>query len=187
MTTTVDEKSTKELTWKGLIKEALRVRDESNLAGHTSALRAAISPASETFAFAYTEKYLSRLKPVQRAAARRAAAICASSKGAKQPDKQADGKPTFKPIGRSIGDLKNRSGGAGDSIASQINSLPLLDMESAATVLGLLIQRCAAKGITVDYFDLARTLINWGNGINEKSRNTRGNVVAAFHQVSNNK
>lgn len=188
MTETVETTDApKVLDWKGLIREVLAKRDNPVFAGQTSAFRTGISPASEIFAFGHTEKYLAYLKREKRPAARRAAAICAFSKGANQPKLNKDGKYPYRPIGHSLRDLKDKGGGGGNAITMQVNSLPLLDMESAAVVFGLLVKRCAAEKITVNYFDLARTLINWGNGISPESRETRSDVVAAFYQQTDKK
>ena len=63
----------------------------------------------------------------------------------------------------------------------QINSLPMLDVEQAANVFGLLIGRCSDNGVTVNFYDVAATLIDWGSGSTQSSQKTRSQILTAFY------
>lgn len=178
--------------WRRLISLAVTRRTQSRYAGYTAALRGAAVSATERNAFAHTEPYLSSLNQRQRVGARRAAGICAASPGAHQPSRKGDGKSPYRPIGQSLRDLYvvvnkadpstlDGNGVVNNAMLMQINSLPMLDVEQAAAVFGLLVSRCSDHGITVDYFDMARTLIDWGNAISTKSQQSRSRVLTDFY------
>lgn len=179
--------------WEDLIGAVLTQRDATRGGAFTAAIRAALTPATENQALGYTEAFLADLRPVQKIGARRAAAICAANPHARQPA-HPDGKRPYRPVGHSLRDLymsenNNRAPATLDNTGAtvqnallmQINSLPMLDVESAANVLSLLISRCNQKNITVDYYRLARTLIGWGNGITPASQQTRSQVLTDFY------
>lgn len=169
---------------EALIATLLAKRDNPQHAGYRNAVRAAISPASEHFAYAYTERYLPNWMDADaKTGARRAAAICASA-GATQYDAK------YRGLGHSLRDLTKSATGSypGDSNAShaivaQISSLPMLDVENAATVIGLLVKRCAGAGITVNHYSLMRTLSTWGDGITDQSLATRSKLIADFYDA----
>lgn len=182
--------------WRGLIAEVLARRDSTHSGGYRSAMAAARIPATEVNALAYTERFLSALNRDQKIGARRAAGICAATSGAHQPRPDETGKHPYLPIGQSLRNLYIAVNGTNpasldgkgnvvhNALLAQVNSLPMLDVELAAATFGLLIDRCAAKHINVNYFDLARTLIHWGNGITLQSRDTRSAVLTAFYTPS---
>lgn len=178
--------------WRTLIGLAVTRRTQSRYAGYTAALRGAAVSATEKNAYAHTEPYLSSLTQRQRVGARRAAGICAASPGAHQPARKEDGRSPYRPLGHSLRDLYmavnktapstlDGNGIVNNAMLMQINSLPMLDVEQAAAVFGLLVTRCSNNGITVDHFDVARTLIDWGNGISTNSQKTRSQVLTAFY------
>lgn len=174
--------------YRRLISEVISRRNDPRSNAWTSAVRTALTSATEMNALGYTERYLADLSPRQRTGGRRAAAICASNAGA--PPASGD---FYLPIGRSLRNLYKALNGADPSILDsgghvsnnamlmQVNSLPLLDVEQAANVFGLLIGRCADKGIAVNYYDLAATLIFWGTGATPQSQRTRSAVLTAFY------
>lgn len=180
-------------TWRHLIGEVLARRESPRGGGYLAAMRAAAIPATEVNALGYTERYLSTLRTDQRTGARRAAGICATAVGARQPQRGENGSRTYRPIGASLRDLYVKVNGSAPSsldssgnqvnnaMLMQINSLPMLDLETAAATFGLLIDRCSAHHISVDYYDLAYTLINWGNGISPASQQTRAKVLTGFY------
>lgn len=184
-----DTSEVKTQDWKSLIGRVLALRDDPRNAGTIAGFRAGISPSSETFAMGYTDRFLSDLSLTQRSAARRAAAICASNPRVRQPENQAGEKAAYRPLGHSLRDLvKRESNGypspeSPNAITMQVNSLPLVDAETAATIFGLLVSRCAEHNIAVDYYDLTKTLIYWGNGISQSSLRARRSVITAFYEV----
>lgn len=175
------------LTPSGLIRFALRVR-ASNARGASAdaaALRAALTPATEAFAYSRTEPYLTALTPSGRAGTRRAAAICATATNAPQ----ASGADRTWGVGDSLRVLYARENpnrdvadNVGDGIIQAVNTLPLLDQEAAAASLAMLISRCSDRGVPVNFHDLAQALTHWGNGIDQRSVETRGCVVSQFYQ-----
>ena len=190
--------------WQGLIGRVLFCREwnqdttkDNRFSGYIAALRMAVTSATEVNAYAYTEAYLSSLPEPQRVGARRAAGICAStprvmttadpaSKDADSPaprlgaslrhlyHHETDQWPaTFEPDGTP----------RQNALLNQVNSLPLLDLEQAAALFFSLIKRCEEARVRVDYFDLARTLIYWGNGRSESSRKARQRLLRDFYYI----
>lgn len=173
----------------------LRTRDRS--AGVLAAIRSGIVPATEALAFPYTEALLAPwASRAARTGVRRTAAMVALHKDARQFRLPTDGEPGRKrhPLGLSLRLLHSRSFGyiAGSLDASsntpkrnaltmQVDALPMLGLEEAASSVSLLVGRCGHEGITVDFYDVARTLAHWGNGITPQSRNTRNRVVQEFY------
>jgi hypothetical protein len=101
---------------------------------------------------------------------------------------------TKQPIGQSLRLLHSRNVGyaAGaldpssntprrNALTMQVDALPLLGLEEAASSISLLIGRCADEDVVVDFYDVARTLAHWGNGISAGSRATRNRVVQDFY------
>lgn len=175
------------LTLDGLIGYTLRVRSSTTRGApaDAAALRAGLSPATETYALSRTELYLTGLPLAARIGARRAAGICAAATNAPQT---GDTKQHWK-VGDSIRALYDRenpgrdiSKDPGYGIVQSVSALPMLDVEAAAATMAMLIQRCSHRGIAVNYYDLARTLSYWGNGISPRSVQTRQRVVSSFYQ-----
>ena len=174
--------------YKMLITEVIARRNDPRSNAWAAAVRTALTSATEMNALGYTERYLVDMSPKQRIGGRRAAAICASNTGAPQ-----SGGGFYMPIGRSLRNVYKSTNGTDPSVLDsgghvsnnamlmQINSLPMLDVEQAANVFGLLIGRCADKGVAVNYYDLAKTLIYWGTGATPNSQKTRANVLTAFY------
>lgn len=177
-----------------LVGRALALRDNPYQRGARSALAAALIPATESLAFPYTEAVLADVRnPQAKSAARRVAGMVATHKHAVQYQPKADSARKRKQFGESVGFLhyKNfgRRPGAIDSegaiernaLTMQVDSLPILPMEQAAQVIALLVSRCANEGISVDFFDIAATLTQWGSGISPRSRDVRNRVVESFY------
>jgi hypothetical protein len=171
--------------WKQLVASTVRDRHDPRHAGKTSALRFAAVPATEISAFGFTEAYLGGMPQAKRVAVRRAVGICAKHLGAGQPD-------SFLPVGGSLRMLHKHEWGYDpgsfstdglrrNAMTMQVDSLPLLDQESAAQTLDLLVGRCASAQISVDFFAVTRLLMEWGNGMSPDSRESRARVVCDFY------
>jgi len=170
--------------WAALIGAVLARRDDRASGAYLSAVKAGISPATEMQARQFTQSHLGELSPRAASGARRAAAICAASTGAPAVSR--------KPLGESLLDLHLRentntppSVEKPNSIITTVGALPLLDLESAVQAISQLVGRCAKHGIGVDYFDLARTLTFWGEGVTPQSQETRARIVSAFYTPKN--
>lgn len=171
------------LTPQALIARTLAVRTGQRTAGEAAALRQGLIAATEIHARPYTDIYLASENEKAAAGWRRATAICASATGSPQPSRDT----RRVPLGASLRMLFNRENPgrtpqAGNSIVSQINSLPMLDLENASTTLALLIGRCSSHGIRVDFYALGRGLSRWGRGTNSRSRAVRNQIVSDFYQ-----
>lgn len=155
-----------------LISEVLARRERRGDAGWVASVRRGIAPASEIAAFGATERHFAGItNEVSRTALRRSAAICASATGAPQTSKLR--------LGQSLARLDQKLGRG--SIDSRVNTLPLLDLESAATALSGLVGRCSQNGIPVNFYDLAYVLARWGNGISPASRAVRARVLQDYY------
>lgn len=139
--------------------------------GWLAAIRAGITPVGETTAIAQAAPYLSGLHPRAHPAALRAAAIRAINRDVPHS--------TAGTLGKSLARLAAVEGGS--SIGEQVAVLPLMNVDAAALVLDGLIGRCARPRIPVNFYDLARTLIYWGDGASSKSSRGRNKIVLDFH------
>lgn len=171
-------------TWADLVGLALRARHDAALAGQAAALRLGAHPATEVSAYAHTEPYLTALPRAQRVGARRAAAICAKHPGAAQPPRES----AFMPLGRSFARLHQAvhhgpPGADATAISRQVDALAMLDVEAAAQAIDLLVGRCAAAHVAVNFFDLTSALVRWGNGITSASREARARIVTDFYSA----
>lgn len=174
-----------------LTTRALAARNNDRQKGVRAALAHALTPATESLAFAYTEALLAPMENRQaKTAARRVAGIICTHKHTPAYRRPEGGNP--RPLGKALRMLHKATQGydAGDladgafrrnQMTMQIDSLPLLPLEEAVQVIALLVGRCGHAGIAVDFYDMARTLTRWGNGITPASRNVRNRVVEQFY------
>lgn len=169
-----------QLTWHSLIGRTIAERARPS--NRVNALRMGAHPATELAATAHTAAYLTHLDALEARGARRAAAICA-----KHPHVAHADFPLGK-LGSSLRLLHRDATGSWpglsvsrNQIEAQVCSLPMLDVDSAATVLDGLVRRCGEAQIGVNFYALARTLIGWGNGITPASQAARATVVVDFH------
>lgn len=167
-----------------LITRTLHVRTGQKNAGEAAALRQGIISATEIYARPYTDVYLAGEDEKSATGWRRGAAICATATGAMQPRRESPRIAVGASL-RRLFDQENpgRQPTASNTIVAQINSLPMLDLENAAATLALLIGRCSAHGIPVDFYRLGQTLSRWGRGTTRASRAVRNNIVSDFYQV----
>lgn len=180
-----------------LIGRVLALRTSDRSAGVLAAIRSAIVPATEALAFPYTEALLAPgASEAARTGVRRTAAMIALHKDARQfrlPTNPEPG-PKRHPLGLSLRILHSRNFGYGagsldvsnntpkrNALTMQVDALPMLGLEEAASSISLLVGRCGHEGITVDFYDVARTLAHWGKGITPQSRTTRNRVVQEFY------
>lgn len=157
---------------------------DGNSPGYVSEVKAAISPLTETRAYARTEKHLAGYGRIGAVGARRAAAIAAcASKASASASLRGDGLR----IGHALRALHRAETGVdpGDkpnAITTSVGALPMLDVENAAQIIAGLVSRCDHRGIHVSFVDVASTLTYWGDGITESSRETRRRVVADYYR-----
>jgi CRISPR type I-E-associated protein CasB/Cse2 len=181
-----------------LISRVLGLRSSDRAAGVLAAIRAGIVPATEALAFPYTEAAL-RGWPSEaaRTGVRRTAAMVALHKDVRQftqPADRGEQQRPGHPLGLSLRQLHKQNFGyaAGaldpstsipkrNALTMQVDALPLLGLEEAASAISLLVRRCGDEGVVVDFYDIARTLAHWGDGISERSRRTRNRVVQHFY------
>lgn len=165
-------------------------------AGWLAAVRTGLVAVGEVPALSATGAYTAALSSdSQKAGARRAAAIRATHKDCRpHRGQRGDSEPSSprKGLGRSLAELhraENRGQHPDDrtvnQIVGQVNALPLLDRDNAALVLHQLLGRCTGAGVPVDFFDLARSLIHWGNGVSPHSQAVRRRIVSDFYGSRN--
>lgn len=160
-------------------------------AGWLAAIRAGITVTGEAFAGPAAGPYLPpalRMGPA-RSGAIRAAAIRAISTDTREAT-PPEGSRFTPRLGSNFAQLHRAEhntlpGERPNQISQQVHALPLLDMESAATVLLGLIRRCGNKGVPVNFQNLADTLTDWGNGIDDRSRKVRERIVNDYYGVNN--
>jgi CRISPR type I-E-associated protein CasB/Cse2 len=157
--------------------------------GFLAAVRCGLTPQGDLQAHAVTAPYTIGLTGSQARGARRAAAIRATHKDVPRTSPG----PSIR-LGGCLADLFFRNEGwypsdkgdeaqknrGGEQIVQQIGVMGLLDTDEAALILHQLVGRCAV-GVPVDFEDLARTLIYWGNGISAQSTKVRQRVVSDFY------
>lgn len=153
-----------------LIAEVLARRNDTGSGAWTASVRRALSPSTEVGAYGSTERHLHGLPEAQARGARRAAAICAGAR--RVPYRRGSLGADLRRLDRALG---------GNRVEQRVGALPLLDLENAAQALGHLVDLCAAHGVTVDFYDLSRTLTAWGDGIDPRSQETRRRLVADFY------
>ena len=115
----------------------------------------------------------------------RVAAIIALNPDAKQKDGQSLGQALHKLYQR-LNEGRSPNGESSGSVVNRIQTLPMLDFERAAEAIDSLIEYLASEQIGVDFYDVAKTLLRWGNGISEESRYIRNRIIRDFYRQHEN-
>lgn len=177
----------KALTWQGLLAITVKSRHDPAWAARTANLRLGAHPATEPAARALTDRYLTGLSDTQRPGARRAVALCA-----KHPNVHQVAKGTRMPFGASLAALHAAEFGYApgahpdgparpNTITGSVDPLPMLDLDPAVAIIDILLERAARTRTPVNFFDLAATLIGWGNGISADSHTARTRILTDFY------
>lgn len=174
-------------SYDAFIGEILHKREKPAFAGWTAGIRAALTLSTESQAYPYTEAHLTDVPKNQRVGLRRAAGITAATRGCPQAKDNRRVGTTLRQLYVALNSEPPEKSKTQNATLSQINSLPLLDVEQAAATLALLIQRCEQHKIQVNYFDLAQTLQYWGNSISKASQRTRRTVLQDFYTPTQTK
>ena len=144
----------------------------SAYAGWLADLRAGIVRLGEPRAIRSAGRFVATLPAHARSGAIRAAAIRAINYDVPQGNVS---------LGHSFYRLSHKEGG--DSIAEQVETLPLLHLDAAAILLDGLIGRCSRSTIPVNFFELATTLSMWGHDGGTGTRDRRNRIIFDFYSV----
>lgn len=144
--------------------------------GWLADIRCGIAPSIEGRALAVAAPFLAGLAGDRRTGAVRAAAIRAKNKRVRELSQDSQ---HGRSLGRSLRHLSMKD----VSVEAQVKTLPLLDLNAAALAIDSLVGRCAGHGVSIDFYDLSRTLAFWGHGATTRSRDTRNRIVLDFYYV----
>ncbi len=147
-------------------------------AGWLAAIRLGITPTGEAPAMSRAAPYVADLDSRARSAALRGAAIRAINMEVAQVVRtEGRGRPA---LGHTLSRLADKDGG--HRVEEQLSALPLMTVDAAALVLDDLIGRCARHRLSVDFYDLARTLIFWDHGVGGRATERRNRIVMDFYR-----
>lgn len=136
-----------------------------------SDLRAGIVPVGDLRAVRSAGRYVAGLRQgTRRTGAIRAAAIRAINTDTRHSSELR--------LGASLFHLHRAEGGS--SVSEHVEVLPMLTQDAAALVLDGLAGRCARAGIAVNFIQLSRTLIAWGETSTSIAREQRNRIVFDF-------
>lgn len=157
--------------------------------GALAAIAMGIHPMTEAGAFPYTESVLQGLNPNRRIGARRVAAMIATHRSTTHTDQWVTIGTTLRRFhdtdqGSWPGTVDTKGNIKRTALSMQIDSLPLLDIESASQIISGLVGRCARRNVSVNFMLLASTLTDWGTGYDATSRERRNRVVLDFYGLS---
>ena len=152
-----------------------------------SLVRKGALPATEHYAYPYVLPYVEN--EYQRTALLRVAGLMCEF-----PDIPQAGKDSYLSVGKSFrraSAVRAQKHGSDesffpdpetpDAIASRLETLPSLDLEGCVRIMRSILQLMRGHGVPVDFFALARTLMNWGDGISPQSVETRLRLIRDYY------
>ncbi|WP_124039771.1 type I-E CRISPR-associated protein Cse2/CasB [Neoactinobaculum massilliense] len=177
--------------WGPLLATILAQRNEPEFRRERAALRKGITPATETWAYPYVLPVLSLgASAATRTALLRSLAMAAEYLSV--PQRPNDGRRASVGIWACRVELE-RSGKTGFDllqdpglIGTRLATIHTLTVEEAAATLRRIFDLAVQLGEppAVDYFDLTRTLLQWGNGTSAASREVRTRILRDFYSGS---
>lgn len=175
-----------EQSWKMLVARILACRTQKERAGMTARLRRGISEATECYAYADVLPFLDqRANKNQRTAILRSAAIIASFPEIEQcpNDKRLTLGRTMRVISMELAnDEPTIDPDKPDTVASRLRQLPYMNVHEAAMIIYRIFSLHKKGVLYCDYFDLTRTLLYWGNGISQSSREHRNQILVDYYR-----
>ena len=134
---------------------------------------------TETSAYPYVLPYVEEGRNPQ--ALLRAAALTARHPGlpqAKEP----------RSLGYALAAMTRKQNGSWpdadrpDVIARRLVGIDRLNMDNAAHTIDTILTYADRTGIAVDYYDLARLLTHWGNGVSPESVHVRRSILNNYYR-----
>jgi len=179
--------------WVRAVAEALQTRSRPDLAWKRNELRGGIDVIGELTAVPHLAPLMGECRGLQqRDAIVRAAAITAINDHCPQKDSRpVKGEDASVPyrLGHALRELTRQRTGKypspdpakRDSVARGLALLPEMDFDSAVETVSILISFANSERISVNFFDLARTLFFWGDGLTDDSVRTRNRVLSDYY------
>jgi hypothetical protein len=188
--------------WVRAVREALQTRGRSDLAWKRNELREGIDVVGEHYAVPHLGPLMAECggpegKRLQRRDALvRAAAITAINDRCPQRDsrpvKGQDEPVAPYRLGHAMRELTRvRTGkypstvpAKRDSVAKRLALLPEMDFDSAVDTVSALVAFANSERVSVNFFDLGKTLYFWGQGLTDSSVRTRNLVLSDYYGAS---
>jgi CRISPR type I-E-associated protein CasB/Cse2 len=162
--------------WLGAITVALERRQRDDR-GAMADLRRGIVPLTERYALPYIASFTDGNAHTEKVLLRTVAII------ARNRDVAHNDALTF---GGSLRELFYRVNGkypdadTTGTITRRVLSLPSYDFEPAVEAIDGLVDYCNTNRVAVNFYDLARLLFYWGNGVTDTSLAVRNRIVRDF-------
>jgi len=179
--------------WVRAVSEALQTRNRPDLAWKRNELRGGIDVVGEHYAVPHLAPLMGQCHGVQqRDALVRAAAITAVNDHCPQRDSRpVKGQDFAAPyrLGHALRALTRQRTGKPpatdpakrDSVARRLALLPEMDFDSAVDTVAALVSFAHSERISVNFFDLAKTLFFWGDGLTDDSVRIRNRVLSDYY------
>ncbi len=179
--------------WVRAVAQALQTRNRPDLAWKRNELRGGIDVIDEHYAVPHLAPLMGECRALQqRDAIVRAAAITAINDHCPQRDSRpVKGEDASVPyrLGHALRELTRQRTGSfpspdpakRDSVARRLALLPEMDFDSAVDTVSALVSFANSERISVNFFDLARTLFFWGDGLTDDSVRTRNRVLSDYY------
>lgn len=167
-------------SWIMLVAQVIAHRNDRQYRRRLSALKKGLNPFTEAEAFPFVLPYADG---VNATALVRAVGLLATHKEISQ---LPEGKRT--KLGASLREASQHLTGSTvldpekpDNIARRLRFITNLDLEQTVLALNSVLSYVTKANIPLDWFDLTRTLLHWGNGISSGSRHVRESLVVDYY------
>lgn len=182
--------------WVRAVHQALQTRARPDLGWKRNELRHGVDAIGEHYAIPHLAPLMGECHgQQQRDALMRATAIVAINDKCPQRDSRttaADGNLAPYRLGHAFraltrqrtGKLPATNPAERDSVARRLSLLPESDFDSAVDTLSALVAFANTERIAVNFYDLARTLFWWADGLTDDSVRTRNRVLSDYYGAS---
>lgn len=162
--------------WVALIGQILARRDDKSYAATRARLRRGLRPHGQDVA----EKVVARYADGNLAALTRAASLPAVHDAPHRSGAR---------FGSVMAELTRLRTGAAppvdlsqrDNVGRRVTLLPRLPLEAAVKEISVLLAFASAEGLSVDYYDLTRTILGWGDGFDDTSKSVRAAIMIDYY------
>lgn len=180
----------KDQSLKNVVGYVLSVRDSDR--GATARIRAGLNPETEHRAYGEILPLLGPpISSHTETALLRSAALIASHPAISQlTEKSYPVGATFRKFSTELAKKRGAErpyevdASNPDSVAFRLGQLPDQDLDSAALTLNRILALGEGLGVSIDYFNLARTLLHWGYGATASSIETRRTPLRDYYRYS---
>jgi CRISPR type I-E-associated protein CasB/Cse2 len=179
--------------WVRAASEALQTRSRPDLAWKRNELRKGIDAIGQHYAVPHLAPLMGECRSrQQRNAIVRAAAIAAINDHCPQKDARAvKGQGFVAPyrLGHALrlltrqrtGNFPSTLPAKRDSVARRLTLLPEMDFDSAVETVSALVSFANTERISINFFDLAKMLFLWGDGLTDNSIDIRNQVLSDYY------